>query len=74
MSLQILTSETLAHEIETLVAVKRLSYLDAVLYYCETRKIDPAEIAPYLSDKIKSHLSVDGQRLHLLPREQALPF
>lgn len=72
MSLNILTSESVAKHIETLVTVKRLSYLDAVLYFCETRKIDPTDIAPYLSDKIKTHLIDDGQNLHLLRREMTL--
>lgn len=69
MGLQVITPETLAKDIETLVTVKRLSYLDAVVYYCETRKIEPEAIAPYLSDKIKSHLALDGRKLHLLPRQ-----
>lgn len=68
------TSEKLAHEIESLVQVKHLSYLDAVLYYCQTRNIDPVDIAPHLGDKIKSQLAADGQRLHLLPKENTLPF
>lgn len=74
MSLPTLTSEKLAHVIERIVAHKRMSYLDAVLDFCEKRNIEPEMIAHLLSDKIKSELSQEAQALHFIPRTNRLPL
>lgn len=60
------SSEQLTKELQTLVATHRLSFLDAVLLYCEQRNIDPEDIAIKLGDKIKSEVAQDARRLHLL--------
>lgn len=69
-----LHAESLAHQIQTLVQEKRLSYLDAVLYICEQRNIEPELIAPLLGDKIKFELASEATRLHFLKRRIELPF
>jgi len=74
MSLKIHNSEAFAGHIEHLVATRHLSYLDAILLFCEKRGIEPDAIAPFINDKIKTALSQEGQRLHLLPRMNALPL
>jgi len=60
------TSEQLTKELQLLVAQHHFSFLDAVLYYCDQRKIDPEDIAVRLGDKIKSELAREARRLHLL--------
>ena len=45
-------AETLAQIIEQLVIAKRMSYLDAVIYYCAEKNIEPELIAGNLGDKI----------------------
>lgn len=69
-----LHAETLAHQIHALVNTKRMSYLDAVLYVCEQRNIEPELIAPLLGDKIKFELANEATRLHFLKRRIELPF
>lgn len=73
MPVRNLSSEQLDLEIVALVQQHRgMSYLDAVMMYCERNKLEPEDVAPLLGEKIKMHLHSDGQRLHLLPREAAL--
>jgi hypothetical protein len=74
MALQSYTSEKLTEHINRLTVEKGLSYLDAVIYFCEQRNIEPDIIAPLLSDRIKSELASDAQRLHFLPRTDSLQF
>ena len=74
MSLSILPSEQLAHVIERIVVNKQMSYLDAVLHFCERRNIEPEMIARLLRDKIKSELSQEAQGLHFIPRTNRLPL
>lgn len=59
MPVEAIVSEKLAEQILALVINKGMTYLDAVLYFCEQRKIEPELIAPLLGDKIKSELAND---------------
>jgi len=72
MALQSYSPERLAAQINTLVAEKHLSYLDAVLYFCEQRNIEPDILAPHLSDRIRSELATEAQLLHFLPKDTGL--
>lgn len=74
MTVAIITSEKLAQYILSIVRNTGMSYLDAVLYFCEQRAIEPERIAPLLDDKIKSELANDAHRLHFLKKDNELPF
>ena len=67
-------AETLAQTIERLVIAKRMSYLDAVIYYCAEKDIEPELIADNLGDKIRGELANDAQRLHFIPKFNQLPL
>ena len=67
-------AETLAQIIEQLVIAKRMSYLDAVIYYCAEKNIEPELIAATLGDKIRGELANDAQRLHFIPKFNQLPL
>ena len=67
-------AETLAQIIEQLVIAKRMSYLDAVIYYCAEKNIEPELIAGTLGDKIRGELANDAQRLHFIPKFNQLPL
>ena len=67
-------AENLAQTIEHLVIAKRMSYLDAVIYYCAEKNIEPALIAGTLGDKIRGELANDAQRLHFIPKFDQLPL
>ena len=67
-------AEQLAQTIERLVVAKRMSYLDAVIYYCAEKNIEPELIADNLGDKIRGELANDAQRLHFIPKFNQLPL
>ena len=67
-------AETLAQTIEELVITKRMTYLDAVIYYCAEKNIEPELIAGTLGDKIRGELANDAQRLHFIPKFNQLPL
>ena len=67
-------AEKLAQTIEQLVIAKRMTYLDAVIYYCAEKNIEPELIAGSLGDKIRGELANDAQRLHFIPKFDQLPL
>ena len=67
-------AEKLAQTIERLVIAKRMSYLDAVIYYCAEKNVEPELIAGNLGDKIRGELANDAQRLHFIPKFDQLPL
>ena len=71
---QDINAEKLAQTIEHLVIIKRMSYLDAVIYYCAEKNIEPELIAGSLGDKIRGELANDAQRLHFISRFNQLPL
>lgn len=68
MAHSIIQPEAFAKHIEYLVSSKGMTYLDALVTFCEERQIEPDQIAPFISDKIKTNLQREGIALHLLPK------
>jgi hypothetical protein len=67
MAHSVIEPEVFAAQIERLVS-KGMSYLEAVVAFCDDRQIEPEQIAPFISDKIKTNLQQEGVALHLLPK------
>jgi hypothetical protein len=74
MTIPTFTAEKLAQTIEHLVVLKRMTYLDAVIYYCAQNNIEPELIARSLGDKIRGELANDAARLHFIPKFNQLPL
>lgn len=74
MALSLHTAERFAKHIEKQVTEKNMSYMEAVLDFCEKRGVEPEAVVPFLNDKIKSALGEEAQRLNLLPKTSALPL
>lgn len=54
-----------------------MSYMDAIIDFCEKRDIDIEEIVPFITDKMKGELQREGRALHMLdPKklDDPLPF
>lgn len=60
--------------IEKLVKEKNLSYMDAVIHYCEENDIDLQHINKLISKPLKEKISVEAQKLNFLPKTGALPL
>lgn len=68
------SSEVFAKQIEHAVTVQNMSYMDAVLHYCETRHLEPDMVVPFLTTKIKTGIQRDAAKLHLIRERRELPF
>jgi len=63
-------------EIEALVKDKRVSYIDAVVLYCDINQIEIETAASIIksSVKMKAKIQDDAEELNLLPRSRKLPI
>ena len=69
-----MNSKEFSLEIEKIVQNKKgISYMDAVLKYCEDNEIDPGTVAPLISKSLKDKLTVEAQNLNYLPKTGQLP-
>ncbi len=64
--------ELFAQHIEHLVTRTGMSYMEAILHFCETRQIEPEGIVPFISDKIKNAIGREARNLHLLKQAASL--
>lgn len=63
-------------EIDKIVIEKRISYLDAVIFYCESNQIEIETAASLIkgSAKMKAKIQDDAEELNFLPRTRKLPI
>ena len=69
-----MTKNKFAKQIEEIVRYKNLSYIDAVLHFCEENKIDEEDVKKYVAGPIKSKIEAEAMKLNFLPRGNELPF
>jgi hypothetical protein len=74
MSLKIHSKEAFAKAIESAVRDKGMTYMEAVLGFCNERELEPQAIVPFLTDKIRTEIHREGKSLHLLPKSDELPI
>lgn len=55
-------------EIEKIVEEKDISYMDAVILYCENTGYEIEIAAKLVSDALKSKIKLEAEDLHFLPR------
>ena len=60
--------------IEDLVKSKRLTYMDAVLHYCEQEGIEPESVSSLISKGLKEKIEANARDLNFLPRQAQLPI
>ena len=74
MSLTIHSTEAFASHIEHCVTRLHMTYMDAVLDFCEKHQLDPEMIVPFLTTKMRTVIQHDAQSLHLIAKRRELPF
>ena len=60
--------------IESLVQKTRMSYIDAVMYYCEENKLEPETAGKMIGGKLKQNIQDEAEDLHLIERTSKLPL
>ena len=70
-----MNSKEFSLEIEKIVQDKRgISYMDAILKYCEDNELDPGTVAPMITKTLKDKITIEAQNLNYLPKTGQLPL
>lgn len=69
-----LTEEKLIAELEEIIHMEDINYLEAVLTFCDRHKLDVEEIKPLIGTTLKERIRVDAMNNGLMKKEAALPF
>ena len=51
-----------------------MTYMDAVLHFCDENMIDPAEVGKLISKPLKEKITLEAQELNLLAKTGKLPL
>ena len=69
-----MNSKEFSLEIEKIVKEKRdLTYMDAVIWYCEQNDIELSTVNPLISKTLKQKIELESQKLNFLPKTGVLP-
>lgn len=73
---KIRTSNTVLREIELIVSEKKITYIDAALYYCEQNNLEPDMIGDMIraSPIFKQKVQIEAEKLNFLPKAVRLPI
>jgi len=66
------TKQSLALIIEGLVTKERMTYMEAILHFCEERQIDPLDIGKLISPALKSKIEAEAMSSNLLPKSNSI--
>ena len=68
------TPKTFTLEIEKIVSEKKITHMDAVLWYCQKEGIEPETVGSLISKGLKEKIEANARELNFLPRTAQLPI
>jgi hypothetical protein len=68
------TPKTFTIEIEDIVKNKRITHMEAVLWYCDKEGIEPDTVHSLISKGLKEKIEANARELNFLPRQAQLPI
>ena len=74
MSLQTQTSSEFYIKIQKLVEQTKLSYMDAVLHYCDQNGMEPETAAQLVNTKLRAQIREEAEELNFFPKTAKLPI
>ena len=74
MALQTQTSAEFYTKIIKLVEETKLSYMDAVMHYCDLNNMEPETAAQLVNTKLKAQIREEAEELNYLPKSAKLPL
>ena len=74
MSLEIQTSSDFYTKIQALVNKTNLTYMDAILHYCDMNEMEPETAAALVNTKLKAQIREEAENLNFLPKTAKLPL
>ena len=63
-----MNSKQFALIIENLVKSKKISYIEAVINYCEEHKIDMSSVGSLINKSLKEKIKLEAEKLNLIER------
>ena len=60
--------------IEELVQRTKMTYIDAIVHYCEENKLEPETAGHMVGGKLKQKVQEEAENLHLIPKTSKLPI
>ncbi len=60
--------------IEELVQKTKMTYIDAIMFYCEENKLEPETAGKMVGGKLKQNVQDEAEDLHLIPKTSKLPI
>ena len=67
-----ITTKRFSKDIEELVKTKRLSYMEAIVYFCEQKDIEPERVVRFIDKGMKEKIQVDAEALNYLPKTNSI--
>ena len=64
----LMNSKRFALEIEEIVKSKKISYMDAVVLYCEDNYIDTGTISSLINKSLKEKIQMEAEKLNLVEK------
>ena len=74
MTLNVLTRAKFSVIIETIVCDKNISYMDAIVYYCDKHDLELESAGKMINAIIKSKIEAEARSLNFLPKVSKLPL
>ena len=68
-----ITSKRFALIIDELVRTKRLTHMEAIVYYCEQNLMEPEQVTKWIDRSLKEKLQADAEALNYLPKTSRFP-
>ena len=68
------SSKTFSLNIENIVKEKRITHMEAVLWYCKDQGIEPDTVSNLLTKGLKEKIEANARDLNFLPKRPQLPI
>lgn len=68
--MQKINSKVFSSEIESCVTKEKLSYLDAIIYLCEQKDLDPGKVTSFINKVVKEKLRAEAIDLRMLKEKK----
>ncbi len=72
--IDVITKDKFSMIIETMVRDQNVSYMDAIVYWCEKNEMEVETAAKLLSPLIKEKMLVEAQDLNIIKKSARLPI
>ncbi len=63
-----------SENIEKLVQSTKMTYIDAVLHYCDENKLEPESAGKMINGKLLQNIQEEAEDLHLITSSAKLPI